>query len=104
MAKIFRKLPARPQPAVIKQPSFEQEFEDEPNLLNGDTYDHLLFDLHALNTYTHQVTGKTLPLLPKQQSWFVRHARYTFLNVYRRLFTVVFALNFLLALPIVTCK
>ncbi|KAK2626436.1 hypothetical protein QTJ16_003611 [Diplocarpon rosae] len=36
---------------------------------------------------------KPSPLPSKHHSWLLRHARHTFLNVYRRLFGVVFALN-----------
>lgn len=36
---------------------------------------------------------KLLPLPPKHHPRSVRHARHTFLNVYRRLFGVVFILN-----------
>jgi len=39
-------------------------------------------------------TGKkSTPLPPKHHSRPIRHARHTFLDVYRRLFSVVFALN-----------
>ena len=97
--------PARPQSADLGQASvLEPDPLTESNLFDGDTYDHLLFDLHALGTYTHHVAEKNLPLSPKQQSWIVRHARHTFLNVYRRLFTVLFLLNFILVLPIIVGK
>jgi len=96
--------PARPRPVAIRESVAERDFSGQVNLFNGDSVEHLLFDLHALGTYTSQFGDKTLPLLPKQQSFLTRHARHTFLNVYRRLFTVVFVLNFLLALPILISK
>ena len=36
---------------------------------------------------------KDVPLLPKRRNWLLRHARHTFLNVYRRLFSIVFIMN-----------
>ncbi len=39
------------------------------------------------------VSEKELPLPRKKNSRLLRHARHTFLNVYRRLFSIVFVLN-----------
>ena len=85
--------PSRPRPAAIRRSLWGRNFSGYTHLFETTSYEHLLFDLHALNTFTHQFGEKALPLIPKRQSVIARHARHTFLNVYRRLFSVMIVLN-----------
>ena len=55
--------------------------------------DHYVRIDSPVSSYYSFKDDKPLPILPKRQSRLLRHARHTFLNVYRRLFSIVFILN-----------
>lgn len=85
--------PVRPPTALLDRRNWNRDLSGYTHLFNNSTYEHLLFDLHALKFVTRELDEKPLPLIPKRQSVWTRNIRHIFLNVYRRLFSLVFFLN-----------